>query len=197
MSFSPVERLSQLEALLFVSGEPLALKRIETLLGINEEELHEALDALEKRLQEDQASGLMLIRHREQVELATKKEHLHLVETFTKSFLQESLSKAALEVLAIVAYRAPISRSSIEAIRGVNCSFTIRNLLLRGLIEREENPEDAREYVYHPSFALLEKLGVSSKEGLPDYENLAHDERVEALVKEENIPSSTNQSEEA
>ena len=139
----------------------------------------------------------MLILHRDQVELATKKEHLHLVETFTKSFLQESLSKAALEVLAIVAYRAPISRSSIEAIRGVNCSFTIRNLLLRGLIEREENPEDAREYVYHPSFALLEKLGMSSKEHLPDYAALAHDERVEALVEKENVPAfPTTQSEE-
>lgn len=197
MSLPPLERLSQLEALLFMSGEPLALERIKTLLSINEEELQIALDTLEKKLAEDASSGLMLIRHRDQVELATKKEHLHLVETFTKSFLQESLSKAALEVLAIVAYRAPISRSSIEAIRGVNCSFTIRNLLLRGLIEREENPEDAREYVYHPSFALLEKLGISSKEHLPDYAALAHDERVEALVEKESVlVSPTTQSEE-
>lgn len=198
MSLPPVERLSQLEALLFISGEPLTFKRIETLLSINEEELKVSLDALETKLSADPASGLMLIRHQDQAELATKKEHLHLVETFTKSFLQESLSKAALEVLAIVAYRAPISRSSIEAIRGVNCSFTIRNLLLRGLIAREENPEDAREYVYHPSFALLEKLGIGSKEKLPDYDSLAHDERVEALVKNDDTPVTVPpQSEEA
>ncbi len=198
MSLPPVERLSQLEALLFISGEPLTFKRIETLLSINDEELKAALDTLETKLNEDSSSGLMLIRHRDQVELATKKEHLHLVETFTKSFLQESLSKAALEVLAIVAYRAPISRSSLGAIRGVNCSFTIRNLLLRGLIEREENPEDAREYVYHPSFALLEKLGIGSKEKLPDYDSLAHDERVEALVKNDDAPvTASPQSEEA
>ncbi len=184
MSDVPHERLSQLEALLFISGEPLSYTRIETLLSINRPELEQALAMLEARHTEDQASGLMVIRHREQVELATKKEHLHLIETFTKSFLQESLSKAALEVLAIVAYRAPIARSSIEAIRGVNCSFTLRNLLIRGLIEREENPDDAREYVYHPSFALLEKLGLASKEALPDYELLAHDERLQSFVQE-------------
>lgn len=182
MSLPPVERLSQLEALLFVSGEPLAFKRLETLLGLNEEELKLALDLLEQRHREDQASGLMLIRHREAAELATKKEHLHLVEVFTKSFLQESLSKAALEVLAIIAYRAPIARSSIEAIRGVNCSFTLRNLLLRGLIEREENPEDTREYFYYPSFALLEKLGISAQKDLPDYEALARDEHLQTFV---------------
>lgn len=181
---APHERLAQLEALLFVSGEPLAYDRIESLLGINRSELDEAIEILLKKYTSDTTSGLTLIQHREQIELATKKEHLHLIETFTRSFLQESLSKAALEVLAIIAYRAPITRSSIETIRGVNCSFTLRNLLLRGLIEREENPDDTREYVYHPSFALLEKLGLSSKEDLPHYDTLVQDERLLSLTQE-------------
>ncbi len=184
MSPSPPERLSQIEALLFVSGEPLEVKRIATLLGLSMEELDMALSELEERLAADRTSGLMLIRHRGAVELATKPEHLHVLELFTKSFLQETLSKAALEVLAIVAYRSPISRSAIEAIRGVNCSFTLRNLLLRGLIEREENPDDAREYVYHPAFLLLEKLGLNTKEQLPDYAPLSQDERLAAIVPE-------------
>lgn len=188
MSDIPSERLSQLEALLFMSGEPLAYARIESLLGIHRSELEQAIHALKERYTQEASSGLMIIFHREQVELATKKEHLHLIENFTKSFLQESLSKAALEVLAIIAYRAPIARSSIEAIRGVNCSFTLRNLLLRGLIEREENPDDAREYVYHPSFALLEKLGLTSKEELPDFEQLSRDERLQSLLSEPSSP---------
>lgn len=192
MTQIPAERIAALEALLFVSGEPLALKRLEGLLKLNAVELKATLKTLKDRYETDATSGLMLIEHREQVELATKKEHLHLIETFTKSFLQESLSKAALEVLAIIAYRSPIARSSIEAIRGVNCSFTLRNLLLRGLIEREENPEDAREYVYYPSFALLEKLGLSSQESLPDYATLAHDERLEALTRAESSDTPSN-----
>lgn len=197
MSLPPLERLSQLEALLFVSGEPLPLTRVEALLGVNEEELREALMLLEKTYRENPASGLMLIEHQGAVELATKKEHLHLIESFTKSFLQESLSKAALEVLAIIAYRAPLSRAAIEAIRGVNCSFTLRNLLLRGLIEREENPDDAREYVYSPSFALLEKLGLASKNELPDFEALAKDGRLAVVGDTAASVSSSSQPEEA
>lgn len=177
-----VQQLGALEALLFVSGEALTRKKIISLLSLNENEYPSLIEALAKRYAGDTSSGLMIIQDKEHVELATKPEHSHVLESFTKSFLQESLSRAALEVLAIIAYRAPLSRSAIEAIRGVNCSFTLRNLLLRGLIEREENPEDTREYLYTPSLALLEKLGLPSKEALPDFVTLSQDERLTKVL---------------
>jgi len=75
-------------------------------------------------------------------------------------------------VLSIVAYRGPITRAEIEAIRGVNCSFTLRALLIRGLLDRTENIKDNRRYLYNISFDFLKKLGMDSVEKLPDWETL-------------------------
>jgi segregation and condensation protein B len=183
---------SKLEALLFLSGEPVAESRLAELLGIGKDELRTVAAALTLQYAADQASGLMLISHQGKIEMATKKELGALVEAFTKSTLQDTLSKAALEVLSIIAYRSPIARSEIEAIRGVNCSYTLRALLIRGLVDRLGNPADARGYVYRPTFAFLESLGLSGIEELPEYATLSADERmgiVQDLQKSPSIPS--------
>lgn len=176
---------SKIEAVLFVSGEPLAFARLAKILGTSKKEVLEGVQALQERLSASEEAGLSVIVNGEAVELATKKEHAPLLEALAKSTLQERLSQAALEVLAIVAYRAPITRAHIEAIRGVNCSFTLRNLLLRGLIDRRENPDDAREYVYEPSFAFLEKLGLGSVKNLPEYAALSRDARLDMVLETE------------
>jgi segregation and condensation protein B len=142
------------------------------------------LDALAEKYTHDVQSGLMIVVKDERVMLATKAEHAPFIEALTKSTLQEHLSKAALEVLSIIAYRSPITRSEIEAIRGVNCSFTVRNLLLRDLIERKDNPQDAREYVYFPTFRFLQSLGIESTEALPEYQTLSQDERLKMIAEE-------------
>ena len=90
--------------------------------------------------------------------------------------------KAQLEVLAIISYRGPISRTEIEAIRGVNCSYTLRALLLRELIERDGNPENLRGYVYTLSNQFLLSLGVSSPVELPDFEQLSQDKRLTEVI---------------
>lgn len=176
--------MAKLEALLFVSGEPLTRQTLLTLLELNEADLQLAISSLRDRYLNDATMGISLLEHDGQYELATKPVYAALIESFTKSFLEEHLSKAALEVLAIIAYRGPITRVSIETIRGVNCNFTIRNLLLRGLIERAENPEDAREYVYTASMALLEKLGITQKQELPNFETLSQDPRLKQVLTE-------------
>lgn len=173
---------ARLEALLFISGEPIAFTRLSTLLGIERAALDEVVASLRQRYSENADSGLILIEHNDKIELATKPEAAKLVESLTKSTLQETLSKAALEVLSIIAYRSPIARAEIEAIRGVNCSYTLRALLLRGLIERQGNPSDARGYVYLPTFALLEHLGLSKAGDLPDYATLSTDPRMNIVA---------------
>lgn len=174
--------ISALESVLFISGEPLASVRLAKIIGTDESTVTDSLQVLMERYANDETCGLMLIVKDSKVTLATKPENAVFVEALTKSSLQENLSKAALEVLSIVAYRSPISRAEIEAIRGVNCSFTLRNLLLRDLIERQDNPDDQREYVYFPTFRLLESLGLQSTGDLPDYQTLSVDERLKMIT---------------
>ena len=174
--------LSRLEALLFISGEPITVTRLAELLAVEKADVAVAVAELKERYEHTPDAGLMLIEHAGRIEMATKKELAPLVEAFTKSTLQDTLSKAALEVLSIIAYRNPIARSEIEAIRGVNCSYTLRALLIRGLIERQGNPEDARGYVYRPSFQFLEHLGLARIEDLPDYATLSTDERMHLVA---------------
>ncbi len=173
---------SSLEALLFVSGEALSLVRLEKILGVPKDEIRAAGQALAVEYQSNALRGLMILSDGESLLMATKPEHAPIVEALTKSELQENLSKAALEVLSIVAYRSPISRSEIDAIRGVNCSFTLRNLLLRDLISREGNPSDSRGYLYRPTFRFLESLGLGQISELPDFETLSQDERLKLIL---------------
>ena len=177
--------LSALDALLFVSGEPISYSRLAKVLECTEEEVVAAVTVLAERHRENSASGLMIIRDAKSVELATKPENAACVETLTKSTLQENLSKAALEVLSIIAYRAPVSRAEIDAIRGVNCSFTLRNLLLRDLISKEGNPSESRGYLYRPTLKFLQVLGVEEVTALPDYETLSQDERLRMILEGE------------
>lgn len=175
---------ANLEALLFTSGEPLAFSRLAKILNCPVVEIQKNVALLKEAYLENVNSGLQLLIKDDQVMLATKGETALVVEKLLKSTLQENLSKAALEVLAIVAYRAPITRAEIEAIRGVNCNFTLRNLLLRDLIEREGNPEDGRGYIYRPSFRLLSHLGLGAMADLPDYDTLSRDKRLSAVAQE-------------
>jgi segregation and condensation protein B len=171
-----------IESILFVAGEPVTHKKLLTVLGIEEAALKDALDALTKRYSEDGNSGLALLFHKDQITLTTKPEQATLIELLTKETLQESLTKTQLEVLAIIAYRGPVSRPEIEAIRGVNCSFTLRNLLLRELIEREGNPSNLRGFVYTISAQFLMTLGLNGIEELPDYTKLREDEKLAQAV---------------
>jgi segregation and condensation protein B len=122
-----------------------------------------------------------LIRDKKSIRLGVAGEFNEYLDFLAKSELQESLSKAALEVLAIVAYLAPVSRAQIDAVRGVNSHFTLRNLSLRGLLERSGNLRDHRGYVYEPSMNFLTTLGISNIEKLPNYQTLRNDERLGRL----------------
>lgn len=170
-----------LESLLFVSGEPLKITRLAKVIGVEKEEVDQALMAL----QEEYAAagrGLIILKKEDEFQMATSPENAELVSQLVKSEIQENLSKAALEVISIIAYRGPISRVEIEAIRGVNCSFTVRSLMMRGLLERIDNPKDNRGYLYKISFDFLKKLGIDSVAKLPDFETLSKDERINSVI---------------
>ena len=170
-----------IESLLFVSGEPMALSRLAKLTDSHRAEIENAVMALEAEYSA-QKRGMTIIRKEDEVQMATNPDYSNFVSKLLETELQESLSQAALEVASIIAYRGPITRSDIEAIRGVNCTYTIRNLLMRGLVERSDNPKDNRGYLYRISFDFLKALGIGNARDLPDFEDLSRDKRAETII---------------
>lgn len=161
--------ISELEALLFIYGEPIEIKKLAKILGLKEPEIKDGLVSLEEELKKE-GRGLMLIQDKDKVQLATKPEFAKLLEDITKQEFTEALTPAALETLSIVIYAGPITRADLEYIRGVNSSFTLRALLMRGLVEREVDPKRANAYIYSVSFDLLRHLGLSKNSDLPEYQ---------------------------
>jgi len=160
--------LSSLEAVLFIYGEPIELKNISKILGLKESEIKDGLAALKEELKQEHR-GLAVIEDKDKVQLVTKAEFSGLLKSITKQEFTETLTPAGLETLSIIAYAGPISRADIEYIRGVNSSFILRALAMRGLVDREINPRRANAYVYSASFDLLRHLGISNAADLPDH----------------------------
>jgi len=172
---------SIVESLLFLSGEPLKISKIAKICEVSQLETENAI----KMLQGEYASskrGIILIQKENEVQLSTNPENFSFINQLVKSEIQEGLSRAALETLSIVAYKEPISRAEIESIRGVNCSFTLRSLMMRGLLERIDNPKDGRGYLYKISFEFMKKLGIESVDKLPDYRELSQDPRIKSVL---------------
>lgn len=160
--------IAKLEALLFIYGEPIDVQKLVKMLGVAEEEIKNELVILEEELKRNER-GLALIWDKNRVQLVTKPEFSKLLEDITKKEFTEDLTPAALETLTTVAYAGPITRADLEYIRGVNSSFILRSLLMRGLVERSSDPQRPQAYIYSASFELLKKLGLSKSEDLPEY----------------------------
>ncbi len=162
---------SQIESLLFTSGHSLSFKKLSEVLSISEEDIKNSLDELREDY-EREGRGLRLVFLDEKVQLVAAPDSSQVVEKLIKNDFEEDLSQAALETLAIISYRGPVGRAAIENLRGVNCSFILQSLAIRGLIEKKNNPEDGRSYIYNATFDFLKQLGVGRIEDLPNYEEL-------------------------
>ncbi len=155
---------AQLEALLFVAEKPLSRREIATLSGTDRATVDERLGDLEVSLG---SRGIRLILTDDRVELATAPEAGALIARYVGADAVR-LSPAALETLAIVAYRQPVTRAVIERIRGVDSDYTVRTLLHRRLIvELGRSDGPGRPYLYGTGFEFLERFGLTSLEELP------------------------------
>lgn len=161
-----MELTKAISAILFYQAEPMSINRLSSLLKRPEGDVRDAITTLAGRLE---GAGLVLIQNGNEVTLGTAPEASALIENITKEELSKDLSKAALETLSIVLYKGPITRSEIDYIRGVNSTFILRNLLIRGLVEKIDNPKDQRSFLYKPTFQLMEFMGVSRIDELPNY----------------------------
>ncbi len=161
------ELAKKIEAILFISGEPLNLERLSKILKEDKESVRSALRELEKTLAE---RGLRILEKDGEYALVTAPELGKLIEGYLKEELGEDLSRAMLETLAVIVYKGPLTRSEIDYVRGVNSGFTVRNLMVRGLVERVSNPKDSRSWLYRPSFEFLKFMGLEKLEKLPGWE---------------------------
>lgn len=163
---------AKIEAILFWKAEPMAVKKLASILNTDVTSIKKSLLVLEEKLQ---GRGVTLIQTEDEVTLGTAKEFSGLIEQLTKEELSRDLGKAGLETLSIILYQGPTSRADIDYIRGVNSQFILRTLLIRGLVERVENPKDARSFLYKPTLDLLAHLGVSKIDELPEIKRVQAD----------------------
>ncbi len=172
---------SIIESTLFIKGSPVSIIQLAKNIKVNKQEIEKIVaDIVEDYAQNKR--GLTIIEKDAKIQMVTNPDNADYIEKMIKKDLQNSLSKTALEALAIVAYRGPISRPEIDAIRGVNSSFILRNLLMQGLIIKKTKSTNQRSYFYEISFEFLKKIGINNIKELPDYEKLSTDERVESII---------------
>lgn len=158
---------AQLEGLLFVAERPLARAEIAQLAGVDPETVDARIGDLGVSLAE---RGIRLVESGERVELATATEAGRLIARYVGADAPR-LSTPSLETLAIVAYRQPCTRATIERIRGVDSDYTIRTLLHRRLVvELGRSEAPGRPILYGTGFDFLERFGLTSLDGLPSLE---------------------------
>lgn len=164
-----IELESKIEGLLFYKGEEVPVAKLAELLGVSVEEIEEGLKKLEESLKN---RGIVLVRKDNSVVLGITSELSTVIESIRKDEITKELSKASLETLSIILYKNGIARSEIDYIRGVNSSFILRNLLVRGLIEKVVDVKDSRKILYRPTFETLSYMGITSIDKLPNYEEV-------------------------
>lgn len=166
---SPANPLGQsqlIESLLFVSAEPVPVHQLARVLSLPLDSVEQALERLRD---EYRGRGIRLQRHDDLVQLVSAPEAAPVIERFLGLHVSTPrLSGPALETLAIVAYRQPVTRPGIEAVRGVDCSGALRTLLLRGLVAEVGRVRSAgRPVLYGTTDEFLKQFGLESVAQLP------------------------------
>ena len=160
--------MALVESLLFVADEPVTIERLAQALEASEEAVEAALQAMSA---DGENRGVRLQRKGDKVQLVTRPETAAYVERFMGLEHTGRLSQAALETLAIIAYRQPCTRAQIEAVRGVNCDGVLSTLLTKGLIEEMGRLETVgHPFLYGTTFAFLQHLGLKGLDDLPPLE---------------------------
>jgi segregation and condensation protein B len=162
-----LELQALVESLLFVADRPVTAGQLANALEADEAAVEAALSALEA-LYVEESRGLRLQRHGKRVQLVTDPEATPHVQRFLGLALSGPLSQAALEALSIVAYRQPVTRAQVEAVRGVNSDSVLRTLVGRGLIESVGRLEQVgRPILYGTTFEFLQHFGLQNLDELP------------------------------
>lgn len=173
---------SIIESILFVANKPLSAKSLAKILEQEEAQVQSVLEAIAKDYEQ---RGIVLLESNKTWQLSTNAKNSTDVKKFLNAELREKLSEATIETLAIIAYRQPISRAEIEAIRGVNCQYSLRHLLIRGLVQKIPNPRDTRQLLYETTLEFLQHMGLKNNTELEDFESLTEKIKLPKVEAEE------------
>ena len=164
-----MSKLAEIEALLFVAGEDgLRVRQLAELLSMPPTGVTQSLEKLAEKYQKDEDSSLALLETSNTYKIVTKQEFAELLREYSKAPINQSLSRAALETLSIIAYKQPITRVEVDEIRGVNSSGAISKLQIFDLI-RENGKKEVlgRPNLYVTTDYFLDYMGINSLEELP------------------------------
>ncbi len=178
-----IETLAHIiEAVLFVTGEAVDVRTLTRGLESTELEIRRAVDLLAEDLDRNER-GVCIKRFDTQVQLTTRAEWAPYIEKMLQPVQKQSLSQAALETLSIVAYRQPVTKLEVEAIRGVKCDYSIQSLVNKGLIEEVGRKETlGRPILYGTTAHFLSHFGLESIHDLPDAPDAEESGEEEDLV---------------
>lgn len=156
-----------IEAILFVAGEPVEIRELQRALDVTEMETQQAIDTLDSDYSFHRR-GICLKKFGNHIQLSTRAEYAPYVERLLQPIQKQSLSQSAMETLAVVAYRQPVTKLEIEAVRGVKCDYSVQSLVNKGLIEEVGRKETlGRPILYGTTDAFLAHFGLSALTDLP------------------------------
>jgi len=157
----------RIEAILFVAGLAVEIRELARAIGQDEKRVRKTLKDLESEYDFNQR-GFMLKRFGEKVQLATRPLYAEDVVRLLQPVQKQSLSQAAMETLAVVAYKQPVTRAEVEEIRGVKCDYSLQSLTAKGLIQEVGRKETiGRPILFGTTDEFLSRFGIESLEELP------------------------------
>jgi len=172
-----------LEALLFVSGDGLSVEEIASMLIVQKSEVRNSIKRLQDKYSNE--SGIHLITYNKKAQFCTNPKYVEIVKKALAPIKESRLSNSALEVVAIIAYKQPITRLEIEQIRGVNCEYAIQVLLKFDMIEVIGRKEAlGSPFLFGTTEDFLKRFRLNTIEDLPDYENLLESIKILEAPKE-------------
>jgi segregation and condensation protein B len=176
-----------IEGVLFAIGDAVSMDKLSEVVGVEKDKLIEIVTQMAKKYDEDPNRGVRIIRLEDSFQLCTKTELYEYVRMFIERKGRNSLSNAALEVLSIVAYNQPVTRSTIEFIRGVNSDGSLAKLVELGLVD-EVGRLDApgRPVLFGTTEEFLRCFSISSLENLPEIDIMSAEEELGEYETEQN-----------
>ena len=181
-----------IEGVLFVSGEGVEIDEFKSRFDMNDREFNKCLDILKEKYNEDR--GINIIQFKTKVQLCSNPQIVDNIAEILNPIRERSLTKAALETVAIIAYKQPITRMEIEGIRGVNCDYAIQLLQANNLIEVVGRKDAVgKPLLFGTTENFLKRFELKSIESLPNYNELLDRIRVihsegDSLYREFTIP---------
>ena len=176
---------SALESMMFVWGEPLDVKTAADVFNMNRQEIYECFLELQKEY-EQEGRGIVIREVNKAFQFVTREENADYIERLCTPVKARRLSQSALEVLAIVAYKQPVTKGEIEAIRGIKCDRVMDGLIRKELVcEKGRSDAVGRPILYGTTDVFLQNFGFSSLKELPPIDDLEGVMAVEAEVEVE------------